>query len=136
MYFDQLKNGVEIDWVSLNGAQFEHVFTIYSSFFKKFKHKIFNLKFELWDQRKRLVFYPNFTPRFPLYWQRSGKFKSCAKYLLSPEERVDVELIKNLLFSISSQKLLSVPLAKDSHVLFLGKVLHLFSLFDFYNVVN
>jgi len=54
MYFDQLKHGNRVGWVSLNGDHFGPLFTIYASSFKNFKDKFFKLSTAK-DKQKRLL---------------------------------------------------------------------------------
>jgi len=45
--------------------------------------------------------------------------------MLSPRERVDVEIIKGLPHPINNMRFLNVPLIEDPHVLFMGKTLNI-----------
>lgn len=119
-YFYQVKFGKFVGWVSLSDAYDSSLFTLYSSSYKHFKTKNFKFQCHLKDVEKRLLFHPDFTPRFPFYWQKPTRFKSQAKYLLTLKEREAIDTIGQLPRHISSRTLLSVPFVEDSDALFLS----------------
>jgi len=86
-HFYQIKFGRLVGWVSLSATYGGSLFTLYSSLYKYFKTKFFKLHCHPGDTERRLFFYQDFIPWFPLYWQRPTRFKPWSEYQLSPKER-------------------------------------------------
>jgi len=107
-HFYQMKIGRFVSWVSLSATYSGSLFTLYSSSYKYSKTKFFKLRCHLGDADRRLFFHPDFTPRFPLYWQKPTRFLLRSEYQLTPEEREAVEAIRQL------------PFVEDLDALFLG----------------
>ena len=55
--FHQLKHNVEIKWVSLNGARYGGIFSIYTTSFKSFKSVLFKVKCPKIDVVKPFFFF-------------------------------------------------------------------------------
>jgi len=122
MYFYRVKCGKLVGWVSLSATYDGPIFTLHNSYYNYFKDKFFKLKSHSKYAKKRLLFHPDLTPRFPLYWKIHEKFKSRVEYLFTIDEREAKTLIRKLPRPISSRALLSVPSVEDPDALFLGMI--------------
>lgn len=113
MYFYQLKCGSKVKWVSLNGVSHAHgcLFKKCKSSYKYFKEGRFRLSVAEDKPRSRDLFFDSEgQPLFPFYWQRyPTKFKSVADILLTPEEREDLEILKQLPKWMSCRTIIHLP---------------------------
>jgi len=119
-HFYHKKFGKLVGLVSLSSTHNDSLFTMYSFSYKYFKINFFKLRCHLGDAERRLLFHPDFTPRFPLYWQKPTRFQPRFEHQLTPKERRAVEVIRQLPHPLNTRALLFLPLVEDPNVLFLG----------------